>query len=104
MAAPYRVIISPAAGKDLEDIFDHIGTASPRNAPAFVKRLLDGIDRLEDFPHRNVVGGHRRGLRQPVRSLPVKPYIVFFRVIEADHVVRVLRVRHGARRRPRRFD
>jgi plasmid stabilization system protein ParE len=29
---------------------------------------------------------------------------VYFRVLDAEKVVRVLHVRHGARRPPRRFD
>ena len=43
-------------------------------------------------------------LKQTVRSVPLKPHVIYFRVIEREHVVRVLMVRHGARRRPRRFE
>jgi len=56
------------------------------------------------FPPRTVVERQDRKLRHPVRSIPVRPYIVYFRVLDEDYVVRVLHVRHGARRRPRSFD
>jgi plasmid stabilization system protein ParE len=36
--------------------------------------------------------------------MPVQSWIVFFRVIDDDRVVRVLRVRHGARRRLKRYE
>jgi plasmid stabilization system protein ParE len=39
-----------------------------------------------------------------VRSLPVPPYMVFFRVDDKLLVIRILRIRHGARKPLRRFD
>jgi plasmid stabilization system protein ParE len=36
--------------------------------------------------------------------MPVQSWIVFFRVLDQHHVVRVLRVRHGARRRLKRYE
>ena len=66
-----------------------------------VARILDAIDTLDTFPHRNVVAGQKPGLSKPVRSLPAWPYVVFFRVHDDHGVVRILRVRHGARRRPK---
>lgn len=37
-----------------------------------------------------------RGARHPVRSLPIRPYVVYFRVLDDDRVVRILTIRHGA--------
>lgn len=103
-AGEFRIIITPRAAADLEEIRDYIAERSPQSAPTMIGRLLDALEPLKRFPHGTVVEQRRHDLlRQPVRSLVVKPYVIFFRVIDDERVVRVLRVRHGARRRPRRF-
>lgn len=66
-------------------------------------RILDSVESLRGFPHRNVAEHQSPGLRFPVRSIPVGPYIVYFRVVGDDAVVRVLHVRHAARRHPGRL-
>jgi plasmid stabilization system protein ParE len=101
---PYRVIITPRAGHDLEAIYDHIARDSAQNAASMVTRILDELEPLKLLPHRAVVERQDRKLRHPVRSIPVPPYVIYFRVLDDDRVVRVLHVRHGARRRPRSFD
>jgi len=103
MPAPYRILISKCVAADLEQIFDHIAKDSTRNAADMVERILAAIESLDTFPHRNVLAGRSSKARMPVRSLPVKPYLIFFRVDESRSAVRILRVRHGARRRPGRF-
>jgi plasmid stabilization system protein ParE len=100
----YRVIITPRAGADLEGIHDHIAQDSAENASKMIARILDALESLRQFPHRTIVSHQNRKIRHPVRSLPVSPYIVYFRVLDEESVVRVLTVRHGARRRPKRFD
>jgi plasmid stabilization system protein ParE len=100
----YRVILMPRAGHDLEQIYDYIAADSPANAAAMIRAILDAIEPLKQFPHRTVVTRQSAKLRRPVRSLPVRPYVVYFRVLDDERVVRVLHVRHGARRRPRKFD
>ena len=69
-----------------------------------IEQILDAIDSLEIFPQRNVATRRSPKITDPVRSLPVKPYMIYFRVIEQDRVVVIRHIRHGARRRPRRFD
>jgi plasmid stabilization system protein ParE len=101
---PYRVIITPRAGGDLEAIYDYIARESAQNAATMITRILDALEPLKQFPHRTVVERQDHKLRHPVRSLPVSPYIIYFRVLDDDRVIRVLHVRHGARRQPRRFD
>jgi toxin ParE1/3/4 len=103
MMDEYRVIITPRAGADLQDIYDYIAQDSRDNAAAMVTRILDALEPLKHFPHRTVQERQGNGLRYPVRSLPVPPYIVYFRVLEEDRVVRILHVRHGARRPPQRL-
>ena len=104
MARRYRILLSKRVASDLERIFDHIAKDWPDAAAKMVDRILGSIERLKMFPHRNVVMGQSPRLKHPVRSLPVPPYVVFFRVMDAQGVVRVVQVRHGAQRRPKRFD
>lgn len=104
MPPTFRVILSREAGSDLQAIYDYVAQDSPRNAAKLVERLFDAIDSLAQFPHRTVAEHRKSSLRYPVRSLPVKPYVIYFRVMDAEQVVRIVTVRHGARRKPKRFD
>ena len=104
MPASYHVILSPEAAADLQALYDYISKDSPDNAAKTVGRILDAIESLEIFPRRNVVEHQSRKIKRPVRSLPVKPYIIYFRVLDEQQAVIIHSVRHGARRRPRRFD
>jgi len=99
----FRVIIAPRAASDLTRIHEYISRDSVQNADAMVGRILDALEPLKEFPHRNVVAVENPRLAYPARSIVIRPYVVFFRVIEDQKIVRVLHVRHGARRRPKRI-
>ena len=103
MADEYQLIISPEAMADMEAIRAFIALDSTEHARRMIERILVSIELLKTVPHRYVLETRDKRLRFPVRSLPVRPYVVFFRVVEKDRVVRILTIRHGARRRPRRF-
>ena len=100
MAERYRVIIEPRASEDLISIFTFIQKDSPQNAASVAQMLFDAIDSLEIFPRRYKVHRWRRNPRRVVRSMPVAPFVIYYRVLERKHVVQVLTVRHGARERP----
>jgi len=95
--------MTPRAGADLEAIHHYIDALSPQNAPTMVSRILDAIDSLKLVPHRTKVKGQGRKARNPVRSIAIWPYIVYFRVLDDESVVRVVCIIHGARRQPKRF-
>jgi plasmid stabilization system protein ParE len=99
----YRVRITPRASNDIIAICAHIEGSSPQNAAGVAQELIDAIDSLDLFPHRYKVHEHRRDPSKTVRSMPVPPFIVYYRVRDADLVVEIISVRHGARRQPRRF-
>jgi len=103
MPTTFRVILSPEAAADLEAIHAYISKDSAENAAKMVGRILDAIAKLETFPHRTVVEHQSKKIKHSVRSLPVRPYVVYFRVLDQQQAVIILTVRHGARRRPRRF-
>ena|SRR5947207_2507733 len=104
MPHAFRIILSPEAASDLQTIHDYIVQDSPQNAAKLIARILDEIDTLKAFPHRTVLPSQSKKLRYPVRTFPVRPYVIYFRVLDEQQAVRILTVRHGARRRPKRFD
>jgi toxin ParE1/3/4 len=104
MPPVFHLILSPEAVANIQQIHDYISRDAPRNAAKVVERILDAMKTLEEFPHRNIVEHQSTKLKHPVRSIVVRPYLIFFRVIESQQVVRILSVRHAARRRPARFD
>jgi plasmid stabilization system protein ParE len=100
----FRLIVTPRAASDLEHIYDWIARDSTDRARSMVQRIMDALEPLKEFPHRTVVGHQNPRLRYPARSLVVRPYVIYFRVLEDKKVVRVLHVRHGARRAPKRLE
>ena len=104
MAPKFKIIIAPEAGRNIEAIHRYISQHSPQNAATMVTRILESIASLEIFPHHNLMERQSTRIKHPVRTLPVKPYIVYFRVRDDEQVVKILTVRHGAQKRPKRFD
>jgi plasmid stabilization system protein ParE len=100
MAEHYHVIIEPRASQDLISIYTYIEKDSPQNAKSVAQLLFDAIDSLEFFPRRYRVHRWRRNPLRIVRSMPVPPFIIYYRVLEHDHAVQVLTVRHGAQKQP----
>ena len=100
MPDAYRIRITPRALVDLEGNFEFIVRHSPQNARGMIRRLLDAIDALEFFPHRYDVPRTGKAHGRQVRSMPVRPYLVRYRIDDKLKAVFVLRVRHGARRSP----
>lgn len=104
MTEHYRVRIMPQASNDLEEIGTYIEQDSPQNAASIAQKLLEAIDSLELLPRRCRVHERRKDPAKTVHSMPVPPFIVYYRVLDRHNVVEILVVRHGSRRQPRRFD
>jgi plasmid stabilization system protein ParE len=100
----YRVVIMPRVASDLEKIHKFIAKRSEQNATAMIARIVTAFDSLAQVPHRTIAERRGKKLRYPARSLPVPPYMVYFRVLDDEKIVRVTHVRHGARLPPTRFD
>ena len=84
-------------------IIDYIAPQSPANAAKLIDRLWESMQGLK---------GPAAPLRRRFRAAPaeaggrrmlVAPYLVYYRVDDAARVVRILTVRHGRQRQPRRF-
>jgi plasmid stabilization system protein ParE len=103
MSRTYRVIVSPEAFNNLDEILDFIADVSPQVAADTIDRLWTATQSLNRFPNRYPVYQIRRRPELVVRSMPVRPFVNYYRVVEKTRTVRVLLVRHSARRQPRKF-
>jgi toxin ParE1/3/4 len=90
------VIWSPSALREVAKIFDYLAAFNPQAAARVFDTLIAAGDSLADFPHRG-----RAVPKSNMRELvTVYPYIVRYRVTRDS--VRILRVRHTARRPTKR--
>jgi plasmid stabilization system protein ParE len=103
MPDPYRVLIPPKAAAELTEICAYIEKQSPQNAAKVAQNIVHAIDSLDLLPHRCKVHEGRADPALTVRSMPVPPFIVYYRVDDRRRAVRILSIRHGARRQPKRF-
>jgi plasmid stabilization system protein ParE len=89
----YKVILSPLALADLEQIVRYVAAHDAAAAQRLGTRLLDQAETLCRLPHR---GGRVRA-RPGVMKLLFRPYLIFYRVDDAARRVEILRFWHGAR-------
>jgi toxin ParE1/3/4 len=93
-----RVLFSPRARIDLQEIGDWIARDSPRRALSFVAEL--GRD-AEAIGHSPEAFPRREDLHPGLRMAVHRPYLIFFTT--DGEVVRIERVLHGARDLPQIF-
>jgi len=103
MPARFHVIIPPRPLRELVEICAYIEPHSAQNAASVAQMLVSSIDSLEILPHRFNIHEHRRDPAKTVRSMPVPPFVVYYRIDDLRRSVRILSIRHGARRKPKRF-
>ncbi|MBL8907399.1 MAG: type II toxin-antitoxin system RelE/ParE family toxin [Rhizobiales bacterium] len=87
-----KVVISPEARSDLDDVWLYIAADSPGNADRFIDRFAGACRRLATAPG---LGRSRTELGEGVRSLPVGRYLIFYRT--GRNRIEILRFIHGAR-------
>ena len=81
-----HLFYSPLAKRDLDETYDYIATElrNPSAAADTINAILDGAESLEEFP---LTGGLVDGLpilADEYRFLPVRNYIIFYRVTETS--------------------
>jgi addiction module RelE/StbE family toxin len=89
-----KLIWSPQSLRDLESIRDYVSTDSPRYAALVVGRIVQGVERLTDFPESGRVVPERDDPQ--LREVIVRPYRVVYRVrsgvVEIATVFRASRI------------
>ncbi len=99
MSAARRLLLSPRAAADLEEIASIIARDSPRRADSFVAELEAKCRAVTEeapasYPAREDLAP---GLRVAVHGR----YLVLFRENPGENIVRIERILHGARDLPR---
>ncbi len=87
-----QVIWSPSALREVYRVFDYLMDFNPRAAGEVFNNLIETGDGLANFPHRGRLV-RKSDMREVMTSYP---YIIRYRVTR--DAVRILRVRHTARR------
>jgi toxin ParE1/3/4 len=87
-----RIVVSPLAQSDIDEIWDSIARDSPANADRFVDRIERRFDLLADHPG---LGLGRDDLRPGLRCFAHARYLIYYRPIRGG--IEVIRVVHGAR-------
>src|SRR5215472_13905833 len=87
------IIWSPEAQTDLSDIWDYYASVAGRDRADAVIRGINNASRLiEDHPFS---GRARDEIRPGLRSVAVRPYILFYRT--RNDLVEIVRILHGRR-------
>lgn len=98
MAPLRRLLLSPRAAADLEEIADYIARDNPTRAASFIQELeakcRSAAATPELYPARPELA---LGLRMAIHGR----YLVFFRDLPEENTVRIERVLHSARNLPR---
>lgn len=98
MSVPRRLVLSPRAAADPEEIAEYIARDNPIRAASFVAELEAKCQAIaetpEHYPARNDLAP---GLRMAVHGR----YLVLYRDLSGENTVRVERALHGARKLPR---
>ena len=95
MHVTYKVEITRAAEGDVEEIWTYIADDSPENATAFIIRLEEQIDTLEQLPERCPLIPENEQLGTSYRHLLHGAYRTVFRT--TGKTVYILRIIHGTR-------
>lgn len=98
----YRVRLMPRAVEDIDQIYDHVTQAAPLRGSEWYERLIGALYSLNQSPERCLIAKPLSKPGKTIRKLLFgkRPhtYRIYFDIVE--DTVRVLHVRHGARREP----
>jgi toxin ParE1/3/4 len=88
-----RLVITPRAAADMEDIADAIATESPRAAVRLIERFREVVGLIRDHPK---IGPARNEIADGMRIFLVGNYLILYRAL--DDGAEIVRVVRGARR------
>jgi len=91
----YKINYLQKALDDLDEIHLYIANDSLAVADKIVNNILDAIGGLETFPFTGGSSADRLEVKGDYRMIIVKPYIIFYRVINMQVII--YRVLHSRR-------
>lgn len=90
----WHVIFSDRCHTDLQKIVEYIARDDPAAAIRFGSTLVDKAESLASAPEMGPILPKKPG----TRFLPVGSYLIIYRPVEKQRIVRILRFWHAARR------
>jgi toxin ParE1/3/4 len=92
-----EAIFTARAALQIDRTYNHIALDNARAAQDVVDRIYEVADFLSTYPNSG-----RKTVIKDVRMFAVTPYpyVIFFRAVPKRGQIRILDVRHAARRRP----
>ena len=87
-----KLIISPEAEQDIENIGDYIARDNPQRAVTFVDELYSQCQQIGELPS---LYQKRPDFGEHIRSCVYGRYLIIFS--DENNIVRIERVLHGAR-------
>jgi toxin ParE1/3/4 len=90
-----RVSYSPQALQQLHKIVVYIRAESPRGAERFGRRVEEIARLISEHPR---AGRPANRPRVHVFTLSPFPYLLYYQILPERDEIRIIRVRHGARR------
>ena len=98
----YRVVLADSAKADAHALYDRVITAAPHQGPLWFEEFIDCLYSLDHLPLRCPLAREAEKARRKIRCLLFgkrrNVYRILYEVEEARKTVRVLHIRHGARR------
>jgi toxin ParE1/3/4 len=94
----YRVDVTARASRDLRRIYSAIHAGDSRQAHAWFNSLEAAILSLDEYPARGSATREDERLRQVLYGHKPHVYRLIYAIDEQSQIVRVLHIRHGARK------
>lgn len=91
----FTVKWSKVADKDYKEIRDYLGVQAPWYVVELVRDVEKSLWPLQEWPHF-----YPRFMRRPEKSyrrIVVGKYLIFYRVLEKQRIVKIVRMLHSAR-------
>jgi plasmid stabilization system protein ParE len=90
-----KLSFSPTAIRQIRDVYWYIAVENPSAAQRVVDRIYEVVEFISEFPE---TGRPTRLGRTRVMPASPYPYLIFFRQVLRQDEVRIVRVRHAARK------
>jgi addiction module RelE/StbE family toxin len=90
-----KIIWSPRALADLEDIARYIARSSPLAAESFCLRLIEHAESLIEFPQKGRMVPETQ--RETLRELILPPYRIAYEVQSSGQLIEIMTIWHSAR-------
>lgn len=100
----HKIVYLPLAESDILDAVDYIADRldAPQAAADLLSELDETVQRISMFPYAHELYRTTRPMRDEIRKVPVKGYVLYYAVFE--DTVEIRRFLHGRRDRSKGID